>query len=64
MLAAIFGCLGLGWLLAFVIFHAVSILWRVFADASVCACWVCVHGYSYLPISDVLLSLALFLCFP
>jgi hypothetical protein len=35
--AVIFGCLGLGWLLAFVIFHAVSILSRVFADASVCA---------------------------
>jgi hypothetical protein len=35
--AAIFGCLGLGWLLAFVVFHAVSILSRVFADASVCA---------------------------
>jgi hypothetical protein len=33
-------CSGLGWLLAFVVFHAVSILSRVFANASVCACLV------------------------
>jgi hypothetical protein len=35
-----FGCLGLGWLLAFVVMHDVSILSGVFAGASVCACLV------------------------
>jgi hypothetical protein len=59
---------GFGWRRRFWLFGsglvAVSILSRVFADASVCACWVCDHVYGYLPISDFLLSPALFPCFP